>query len=211
MKLSVAMLALALGGAAPAAARSCPGDPTQTPRCLARMVALVADHRVAERNVSPEAHLCVMWTESAFCNLARRGSRSVGFGQVVLAAQRGLFWRLAAAHDLGRPTAKQVLARDGLSVAVASLVLATGMIASGGDVDRALRAYAGPPNHEAVPSWRACEARLARLDLFARPRPLALSTDEQDAVAAALDAANRHRPRRGRADPRGVLDDARCR
>jgi hypothetical protein len=201
-----ALVLAALLVAAQARAETCAVDARQKPRCLPRMLELARDHHLAEGNVSAEMLLCVTWTESGYCNVRRRNSRSVGFGQVVLAAQRSLFHKLAKERKLGPLTMERVLANDGLSLAIASLVLATGMIANGGDVDKALRAYAGPPNHEAVPSWRACERRLAALELFAPE-----STVDRAAIAEALAEANRHRGKRAsRPAPDALFDETRC-
>ena len=201
--MRAAVLLLILGSTA--WGQRCPVDREQKPRCAGQMVELVRAHHVP--SVSPEIVLCVLWTESAFCNVQRRNSRSAGFGQVVLAAQRSRFWKLAREHGRGRFDARDLLRDDGLSVAAASFVLAANMGATGGDVARTLAAFAGPPNRDAVPSWLACEAALVPLGLFGRPRPLTWSPADRKTFAAALDAANAHRPPGSRADPMTVNCD----
>jgi hypothetical protein len=185
--------------------QKCPVEPSQKPRCATQMIELVRAHHVP--TVSPELLLCVVWTESAFCNIRRRNSRSTGFGQVTLAAQRSRFWKLAREHGRGRFDERAMLRDDGLSLAAASFVLAANMGATGGDVAKTLAAFAGPPNRDAVPSWLACAATMKPLALFERPRPLTWSEEDRKTFAAALEAANAHRPAGSRADPMTVRCD----
>jgi hypothetical protein len=209
MKAFASLILLAgLGFTGEALAHKCYNDAAQSPRCYDTMADLLRNNRV-EKGVSKEMLMCIMWEETAFCNIENTGSKAVGFGQLILGGQGNVFWKELEAQGKTGVSNRTILDDDDLSVFVSATLLKVALDWKRGNVDGALEAYAGAPNKHVVPNWKECEKLLTQGAIFLTPNEK-IDDSDRAVIKKALDAANRHRAPANRVSPDVIFDADEC-